>query len=625
MKINEFIKKYDRIFIDISTLLNHGGQFLLNELSKYDVLDFNGANHIIITNETAFALTQDSGTTKVHYLLKTLQKMNQEKIVQFKNFSGEPYQIIFDKFIQRYSLALITNDNVIANQVIEHQYGPNSKQLGVFALNNQIQLESYIQQPSKIEPVKPPLKENEKSLNSFPKSETAKMNVDNSIEFMDKIEVQHQFNVDPFSKKFLINPIKFKGIEQHDIKLNHELPSLNDHLTSSNKREIKLTAILSEKGGEGVIYFTNIKGYVCKIYRKETLTAHKYEKLELLISKPLDDPRIAYPKELVFFRGKFVGYIMPQVAGHFVGDFMYGKLSVNKFKNWSRLNLIELCISILSLVCKTHEHGMLIGDVNRGNFMVESPTKVYMVDVDSSQVEKYPCPVGVEEFTPPEIIDGEHSYKEFFRTYENEYYSLSVLIFMILMLGAATTTQLLGRSSMSKIQKIKAQDFGFTLDEEDCKKRQNPINFAIWSRFPSYIKEAFYQTFHKRGKNNKPKDRLSPQKWLELLKSYRYHFTSGKFLNDDSDFHQLIPSKPVSFKSMLLEPSKFVTLKISSFSLSQLLEDLKQKLKSHKYKKTDQILRLIESKGEINSENLKLKVNQNLGFMIEMNGLILLS
>jgi tRNA A-37 threonylcarbamoyl transferase component Bud32 len=626
MKINELIKTYDRIFIEASTLLSHGGQFLLNEISKYDVISFNGANHVIITNETLFLLSEASALTKVNYLLSTLQKLNQDKIVQFKNFEGEPFDIIFNKFIERYSLALITNDKTIAEKVISSNYSSNSKKLGVYSLNSQISLDSYIKVEK--EPVKEVLiKSTTIDTVPFPKVEQRDSFDVETFNLNNEIDTSVESN--PFSKQFLLNPIKFKGIENHDTVLNYVLPNVHDTLTTSKNKTITLTSLLTDKGGEGTIYYTSLNGYVCKVYKKDALTKHKLEKLQLLVSKPLNDARIAYPSELVYFKGNFVGYIMPFVKGSFIGDFFYGKLSLNKFKNWTRLNLIELCISILSLVSKTHAHGMLIGDVNRNNFMVESSKNVYMVDVDSSQIEKYPCPVGVEEFTPPEIIDGEHSYKEFFRTYENEYYSLAVLIFMILTLGAQTTTKISFKkadgsyASLNKVQKIKLQEFGFTLDEAECRQMQNSINFAIWSRFPSYIKEAFYHTFHKKGKYNQPKTRLSPEKWIELLKSYQFHLNTLSKTKDFNDFNSLISENSISFNSMKLEPAKYISFKTFANNIPDISKSISSILKTNKITKINFNLDTLYNEGEINQDEIKIKITKNLGFMYQINGLIL--
>lgn len=630
MKINELIKTYDRIFIDASTLLSHSGQFLLNELSLYDINDFNGANHIIISNETAFKVQKDPGTTKVHYLLKSLQKLHKDKIVQFRNFENQPYSIIFDKFIQRYSLALITNDATIAENVLDYTYTQNSKPYGVFSLNNKIQLDSYEKKAyfSYFEK-KLPSRLNTKQKRTQVKPQSTQLNSQKTMEkkpemtLLDEgaFEDLRPLSENPFSKKYLKNPVKFKGIEKHDIKLNHEIPKVNDVLTSSMNRPVELTSLLSSKGGEGIIYYTNIKGYVCKIYRKESLSAHKLEKLELLVSKPLDDPRIAYPKELVYFKGKFVGYIMPYVNGDFVGDFFLGLLSVRKFNNWNRMDLIVLALSILTLVKKAHSHGVLIGDVNRNNFMIESPKRVYMVDVDSAQIEKYPCPVGVEEFTPPEIIDGEHSYREFFRTYENEYYSIAVLLFMILMLGTQTTAQV-SNESTSKVEKIKRQKFGFTLDEEETKANQNIVNFAVWSRFPSYIKEAFYHTFQKSGKYNKPSSRLNIDQWIELLNSYKYHLSAGLLGDGNTDFRELITKDPVSFNSVQLQPARFVDYKISAFTLDALIKNLVKTLKDYNYKNIDNINKDLIDHGYIDQNYIKLKISSNLGFMYQLKGLL---
>jgi hypothetical protein len=634
MNISDLIKHYDRIFIEASALLSHSGQFLLNEFSNYDITYYQGANHIIITNETAFILQQDPGVTKVNYLLKSLQKLQGDKIVQFKFFDNKPYSVIFDKFLHRYSLALITNDRLIASEVIDYPYQNKNKPFGVYAINNKIQLESYIKTPfssiiekeSNIINVESPVKNLSREKNEdINISQSIRSNIVESPLFSNKvIDSMNSESTMPFSKEFILNPKHFKGIDKYDFKLNHQIPTVNDILTSTTSQSVHLTSLLSNKGGEGTIYYTNIKGYVCKIYKADTLTAHKEEKLKLIVSKPLDDPRIAYPKELVYFKGKFVGYIMPFVKGDFIGDFFLGLLSVNRFKNWTRLDLIELGISILQLVKKTHSHGILIGDVNRNNFMIETPKRVYMVDVDSAQVEKYPCPVGVEEFTPPEIIDGEHSYREFFRTYDNEYYSIAVLMFMLLTLGAQTTTQIVQKSdgSLSKIEKIKRQNFGFTLNEHETKSKQNLVNYALWSRFPSYIKDAFYNTFHKLGKYNHPKKRLDINQWIELLKSYKYHLSSGLLGNGSSEFNNLITKEPVSFSSVVLEPSRFIDFKTNAFTLEKLIQSLTTKLKDLNYQNISEILETLIKEGKVDSNYLKIQISSNFGFMYKLDGLL---
>ena len=79
MKTNEFVKNYDRIFIDLSSIIGLNGQILLNELSKLDVLDFNGANHLIISNETLLKVQELQNKTKRNEILQVLKKMQINK------------------------------------------------------------------------------------------------------------------------------------------------------------------------------------------------------------------------------------------------------------------------------------------------------------------------------------------------------------------------------------------------------------------------------------------------------------------------------------------------------------------------------------------------------------------
>lgn len=622
MNLRDLIEKYDRIFLDSSTLLSHNGQNFLNELMRFDLNDLNGANHFIVTNESVKKIGKDPGVTKTHYLLKTLKNLNHRKIVQFKYFDNATYATIFNKFLQRYSLALITQNSESAEELYNH----NLEGMNVFG--------AYQITPNgSLDPFKSSaFQSTEKnSLDydvSVPNNPTLKPN-QKVIQKQKNRSIDSSLSKNPFSKKLIENPIKFKGIEKHDIPLNHAIPKINDQLLTSNNERILLTSILSDKGGEGIVYNINQQGFVCKIYRRNSLTKHKQEKLNLLASKPLIDSRIAYPSELVFHHGKFVGYIMPKVSGDFVGNLFAGFISVKKFSHWHRSDLIELAISILKIIKKIHSHGILIGDVNRNNFMVESPQKVYAVDVDSVQVEKYPCPVGVEEFTPPEIIDGKYSYKEFFRTYHNEYYSIAVLMFMILTLGAQTTTKIYNSrnktASLSKIEKIKRQSFGFTLDEKETKSQQNAINFATWSKLPSYIKEAFYHTFNKGGKYNKPEHRLSTQKWLQLLLSYKYHLKDGTLASRDPNYDELISRNSVPYKNVIVNPISIKDISFTTFSLETLTDNPPTVLSFMDKKKMEKISQLLNDLGSVVLPDIKMSIVKNYGFMYHIQGTTIIS
>jgi DNA-binding helix-hairpin-helix protein with protein kinase domain len=58
-------------------------------------------------------------------------------------------------------------------------------------------------------------------------------------------------------------------------------------------------------------------------------------------------------------------------------------------------------LAILEKIKLLHENDIIIGDINPFNILIKDDKTVYFVDVDSYQVDNYPCPVGTVHFTAP--------------------------------------------------------------------------------------------------------------------------------------------------------------------------------------------------------------------------------
>ena len=72
---------------------------------------------------------------------------------------------------------------------------------------------------------------------------------------------------------------------------------------------------------------------------------------------------------------------------------------------YNRKELVSICLQIaqiLSSLSNVENHQVLVGDLKPENFLITEDYKVYIVDVDSFQIDEFPCPVGTPDLTPPE-------------------------------------------------------------------------------------------------------------------------------------------------------------------------------------------------------------------------------
>ena len=186
------------------------------------------------------------------------------------------------------------------------------------------------------------------------------------------------------------------------------------------------------------------------------------------------------------------------------------------FPEWNRINLINLCITILVKITELHRRNIIVGDINGLNILVKDDLNVYFVDTDSYQVEQYPCPVGTVNFTAPEI--QELSYENFFRTKQHEYFALATLIFMILLPGKPPYSH---RGGSTPFTGIKSGNFSYPLGEWNTDSTpMGPWRF-IWSNLPYHLKEAFTNIFRKKEK------RIGAEEWIAVMKRYKNDLKKG--------------------------------------------------------------------------------------------------
>lgn len=290
---------------------------------------------------------------------------------------------------------------------------------------------------------------------------------------------------------------------------------------NKNQKTIILKAEIN-KGGEGTVYLVD-EDTVAKIYHSKSLTVEKEEKIKALLSKKIRFEGICAPLESLYDnKDRFIGYLMPKAKaekGYELQTCIFNPaLLKNKLPNWTRLNLVTLSITILEKIKYLHQNGIIIGDINPFNILIKDDKTVFFVDVDSYQIDNFPCPVGTIHFTAPEIQNIE-SFNKLVRTEEHEYFAVATLLFMIFLAGK-TPYSFQGGGNMK--ENITSMNFSYPLGDEDNYMAPQGMWEFIWSELSYEVRKAFYTVF-------KENIRLSIEDWLNILHIYLEDLQQGTY------------------------------------------------------------------------------------------------
>ncbi|MEJ8679927.1 hypothetical protein P0C22_15390 [Plesiomonas shigelloides] len=263
------------------------------------------------------------------------------------------------------------------------------------------------------------------------------------------------------------------------------------------------------KGGEGCIYPVNQRpNLVVKIYHPERLRAGRGElqaKIEAAIElysqrNVLHDLPLAWPLMSVFdSTGNWVGYVMRKARGQAINVFRSPPLMRKYFPNLDRLTLVRSLEKLVRNVQVLHQQGIFLGDINLDNFILDTDREEFwMIDCDSfqfsSQGKQYRCPVGQDSMLPPEHQGRQ--LKNVVRTAHSDTFSLTVLIFMLLMSGRHPFESIGKVASPAK--NIRNGHFPYG------KKGVRPGTegaiprgpwYTLWSHLPYALKSVFMTTF----------------------------------------------------------------------------------------------------------------------------------
>lgn len=315
------------------------------------------------------------------------------------------------------------------------------------------------------------------------------------------------------------------------------------------------------EGGEGCAYEIN-SDLVAKIYHQESLTKNRYEKLKLMISNNPKIKNLCYPEKLLFnSNNEFAGYLMPRVPNNYLtlgqsvmklgnGDLdelVKKNIRLSGLEKWDRCSLTRLCANIAKTFSDMHAHGILMGDINQNNILVNcknsSGDDFRIIDCDSFQIGPYPCPVGTDEFTSPKIYIRENTdrpqYGTFLRKVEDDEYALASLLFRIIMFGQQPYASK-GNNEMPEAQARRSYNFSFRFEDEAGQTAPEGCYSMIWNNMPYNVRRLFVSVF-KDGKN------VTAKTWEFEINKYADQIKEGKYTNE------LIPNRfhdPTGYKTI---------------------------------------------------------------------------
>lgn len=310
---------------------------------------------------------------------------------------------------------------------------------------------------------------------------------------------------------------------------DHRLPEVDPpghgdkvHFKSARDHGTLILGELLGEGGEGRVF--GVAGddtRVVKVFDDEHRTMHRQAKLELLMSRGLEQDGIAFPTSVVSNEdGAFLGYAMPRASGKELQASVMRPARFKKtYPHWSKADLVDVCISFLEKVSYLHSLNILLGDINPKNLMVDATKAVWIIDADSWQLEGYPCPVGTPMFTAP-TVKGD--YADRLRTTQEELFAVATMLFMILITGQFPYSR---AGTDGHIPTLIAEGkFAFQFKGRSDQDQPEGNWKYMWSHLTPKVKRLFWHTFHRDG--DRYTRRPSAGEWLQVFREYKAFFGS---------------------------------------------------------------------------------------------------
>ena len=299
--------------------------------------------------------------------------------------------------------------------------------------------------------------------------------------------------------------------------------NVGDKVITGNDKQLELTKRISS-GAEGMVFLTDNKMKVAKIYHKGVITPLRWLKLTKMVSMGIKSSGICWPQDLLFYKGVPVGYTMFLGKGKTLGNIFDGPDAIiNSFPEWGREDVAATLINLIEKYLYLHMHNIVAGDIQLKNALLYSSNAVYLIDMDSVQVGNLPCPVGTEEFTDPRLWGKD--FAGFVRNLEDEDYSIAMLVFSVLFCGLHPYATRNGAETLR--EEILEKNFPYTLDNSNEEHIPRGGYNYIWQYLPDKLRTMLYNTF----KNGRSYEAIQ---WYEAVLEYKEELSAKKFSDDEA-------------------------------------------------------------------------------------------
>lgn len=355
---------------------------------------------------------------------------------------------------------------------------------------------------------------------------------------------------------------------------------------------IRLTDNVGNPGGEGCVFKTNIDGLVAKIYYPSMQATYREEKIKLMVNNQIDDKRICWPKGVLTYSDKFIGFVMPYVNKEYDKIYLDDKEDIINFLKNDKRNALRLLINVMNVFEKLRAYNIVYGDVHYDNIMINRNNyEVILIDVDGAQIDKYPCIACKENFNAPELLKsfekineadwyagkvelGDYAeekavspyYNSVYSTFLRDNYSLAYYVF---------TTFIVGFPYCNIFRQAKCL-FTYDIIEESKSIENGGDNTysARWAHLPMFMRESLYKCFTTKN----PNERLTPSQWKKRLEYYLKLLDEGRLNHLDNDCMKIIDIKSLDYHT--LQDIKFA-LKINIISSAFTMNDAIKKISSN--------------------------------------------
>ncbi|PTW45711.1 topoisomerase DNA-binding C4 zinc finger domain-containing protein [Rhodovulum kholense] len=271
-------------------------------------------------------------------------------------------------------------------------------------------------------------------------------------------------------------------------------------------------------GGEGEVFVvTGRAGQAVKIYGA-AIRAARESKVRAMVHGGLaaKTDLVAYPGEVATdVNGQFLGFLMRLVSGYRPLHELYSpKSRQHHFPKADYRFVVRAALNVARAVGKVHQTGCVIGDLNHSGVLVAQDATVALIDADSFQFnlngKTYPCLVGVEDFTPPEL----HGINlgTVTRTLQHDNFGLAVAIFHLLFMGRHPYAGVYKGPDLSMGASIAQNRFAFSVLRRSETQTSPPPGALTLDLFPSSVSSAFERAF---GLNTS--SRPNAAEWVDVL------------------------------------------------------------------------------------------------------------